>query len=285
MHHEYISKIDGTLNHVYDDGSEFRLVRRSDHDTLYLSSHTGCALACKQCHLTSTGQTRMVSLSGGEMRERADRLHRVSQSKHINFSFMARGDALASPHVNGVLVASLLNMRAREQTARVTISTIFPKAFVGDDIASFLFDRFGAFQPQLYWSLYSLNADFLAPWMPEAQDPEIVAKGLVAWQQSTFTDVVIHRPLIAGENDDRSTGEELADFLDLHQLRYRMNLVRYNPPDETSREASDAAYARELSLFSRATDGRVKLQPRVGFDVAASCGMFMTGETKTGEVQ
>lgn len=274
-----ISQIDGSVNHVYEDGSEFRLVTRSDHETVYLSSHTGCGLGCKQCHLTSTGQTKMVPLSSFEMMDRALTVwdpYSKSRPKprHVNFSFMARGDALANPAVNGTFSRQLLQEASLwTHHARINVSTIFPRKSVGEDVGQFLFDRFGSFPPTLYWSLYTMDEEKRNYWMPEAQDPTTVGKGLLEYQNATFQDVIIHLPLIKDVNDTEEDVYRLRMFLFRTKLRYKLNLVRYNPPDSTSEEAAEEAYDLYRVYFTNRSIP-VKMQPRVGFDVKASCGMF-----------
>src|SRR5688572_18047917 len=193
MHYTRLeSQIDGSVNHVYEDGSEYRMVRRTDNITIYLSSHTGCSLGCRMCHLTSTQQTEMNPICRDDMITRAYTvLAETVLDAPVNYAFMARGDPLVNKHVNDRTVSQLLLHHTSLQDgpkmhARVCVSTIFPQRIVGYDVASFLFERFGSFQPALYWSLYSLDVQFRQHWLPEAQEPEIVAYGLKKWQERTF---------------------------------------------------------------------------------------------------
>lgn len=288
------SKVDDTTNTIYPDGSEFRCVERLDNTTFYLSSHTGCSLACKMCHLTANGDTKMLPLSADDILTRATTLiaNAEETTKPANFSFMAKGDALASKSIDADLVDDLMILgdQHRRLHTKVVISTIFPRQTVGDKVDEFLFDRFKSYQPHLYWSLYSLDPTFREYWLPNAQDPEIVAAGLARWQKRTAQEVVIHHPLIDSATLDfppsNISGESviaIGKFLDKHDLHYRINLVRYNPPSSPSAslyeyglEAHQVDYnmhTRVYETFPRCTS--VKIQERVGPDVSASCGMFL----------
>ena len=64
-----------------------------------------------------------------------------------------------------------------------------------------------------------------------------------------------------------------------HQLVVEVNLVRYNPPGpDAGKEASEGAYKQAEALFKSAFGpAHVQTVQRVGFDVKASCGMFVGG--------
>ena len=72
------SQIDHSVNFVgdYKGGLvEARYVRRTpDKVIAYVSSHNGCKMACKMCHLTATGQTKFAHM---DVDGYADQLNRV----------------------------------------------------------------------------------------------------------------------------------------------------------------------------------------------------------------
>lgn len=270
------SEIDGSLNQPYDDGSEFRLVRRGHYDTVYCSSHMGCALRCKMCWLTASGQTKMVPLLTSEIVERAERMlgYRKDNTRSVNFAFMARGDALMSTHVNGHCVRELLDLAGGH--AKVSLSTIFPMASA--EVHTTMMRRFGAYQPTLYWSLYTLDDDVRAEWLPKAGDPSRIAKQLAMWQRDTGLELVVHHALIDGVNDSTEQVKQILGLMCIYGLRYRVNLVRFNPmPGSKYKDAPDATYEAHAKLYRKA-GVNVQVRPRVGPDVYASCGQFVGSE-------
>ena len=287
-----VSQQDGSINHVYPDGSEFRLVHREDHDTIYLSSHTGCSLGCTFCHLTASGETKMLPLSRNDMIHRASKLLPQATKARLTYAFMARGEALLNEEVDGTLVQALLGAsyyRAPKSPgeilnkhARVCVSSIFPALMLKPGLANTLLDRFGGFQPSYYWSLYSLREEFRREWMPRAGDPRVIAKELKKLQDVTHQDIVIHHALIEHENGNAKTLEasRITNLLDEANLRYRVNLVQYNPSDKMAGTCpSEGVYKlHEEIYFSSFNCTGVKIQPRVGYDAFCSCGMFASGD-------
>lgn len=289
------STVDDTRNEIHDTGAEFRLVSRDDHDTVYLSSHTGCNLACQMCWLTATKQTKMRALTPEEIIRGARpmlelstqrRTERYGRASRVNFSFMARGDALANPHIDWRLIRQLLTL-AQDcgiPHAKVAISTIFPEALFdkgreldGDLIRRALFRRFGAFQPTYYWSLYRADYDGIRDeWLPNALNPYGVCHQLREVQKATGQDIIIHHALIKGFNDDAKACIDIIDLVKKAELNVRVNLVRYNPPEgHDSEEADTDTYRLHMRLYQDAFGKKaVKVQPRVGPDVYASCGQF-----------
>jgi hypothetical protein len=83
----------------------------------------------------------------------------------------------------------------------------------------------------------------------------------------------LHWALIAGENDNIIQVEKTCDdIINCGLQGVRINIIRYNPPNEKSTEGNMriANY-----IFGRIPNPASKVVERVGLDVAASCGMFM----------
>ena len=136
---------------------------------------------------------------------------------------------------------------------------------------------FGGWPVTMFWSLYSLDPKFRKRWLPKAEAPPVIAARLRDWQEAGG-DLVLHWALIEGENDANETFSAIARFVRKERLRARLNLVRYNPhSDRVGREAGEDRY--EAALETIGAEMRVpgsRTVPRVGFDVKASCGMFVT---------
>lgn len=288
---------DASVNHVQasDDGGhiEARLVQRTpDYFICYLSSHTGCAHSCRFCHLTATKQTMMtpVTLAGyldqarvvlGTYRKRLAAGQPAAERMHFNF--MARGEALSNPDLlaRSKELFSGLGQQAAELDlpARFLVSTILPRDFDAD-LATVLGDE----RSLPYYSLYSINPRFRKRWLPKALPAERGLELLADFQARTDRNVVLHWAFIEGENDSVEDVEATLDAVEQAGLRAKFNLVRYNPHD--ARHGREPGEAHLQHLFERIStrltgmggQAGSRIVPRVGFDVKASCGMFIEGQ-------
>jgi 23S rRNA (adenine2503-C2)-methyltransferase len=261
---------------------EARYVRRcDDYFVVYLSSQTGCAQGCRMCHLTATGQTRLRDVTVGEMIEQArtvlDHYRReAAPARSVHFNFMARGEPLA----NKALVADadcLLGELSRMAVGlglrpRHLVSTIYPR---GMDRP--LEDVFVIHHPDVYYSIYSMSERFRRRWLPRALPAAAALDRLTSWQRSTHKIVSLHHAYIAGENDSEGDVHAICDALEERGLMAHVNIVRYNPfdPSRHGVEPPVGVIERNAAIYrERLPSARVSIIARVGFDVAASCGMF-----------
>jgi adenine C2-methylase RlmN of 23S rRNA A2503 and tRNA A37 len=262
---------------------EARYVRRcQDYFVVYLSSQTGCAQACRMCHLTATGQTRLRDATFGELIEQAktvlDHYRREAEpARTVHFNFMARGEPLASrvllADADGLLgelsrMAVVLGLRPR-----YLISTIYPRV-LGDRL---LEDVFVTQHPEIHYSIYSMSERFRRRWLPKALPAEEALDRLVSWQRSSQKIITLHHAYIAGENDAEGDVHAICDALEERRLMVHINIVRYNPHDPARHgvEPHEEVVERNAAIYrERLPNARVGVIPRVGFDVAASCGMF-----------
>jgi adenine C2-methylase RlmN of 23S rRNA A2503 and tRNA A37 len=266
---------------------EARYVRRCpDYFVVYLSSQTGCAQGCRMCHLTATGQTRLRDATFGEMVEQArtvlDHYRREAEpARSVHFNFMARGEPLASKvllaDADGLLgelsrLAVALGLRPRH-----LVSTILPRE-MGERA---LEDVFVVHHPDVYYSIYSMSERFRRRWLPKALPAEVGLDRLASWQRGTHKIVSLHHAYIAGENDAEGDVHAICDALEERGLMVHVNVVRYNPHDPARHgvEPLEAILQRNAAIYrARLPNARVSIIARVGYDVAASCGMFFGPE-------
>jgi adenine C2-methylase RlmN of 23S rRNA A2503 and tRNA A37 len=261
---------------------EARYVRRCPgYFVVYLSSQTGCAQACRMCHLTATGQTRLRDATPAEMVEQArtvlDHYRQAPPARTVHFNYMSRGEPLA----NRALVAEadgLLGELSRLAVALVLrprhlISTIYPRE-LGDRL---LEDVFVVHHPEIHYSIYSVSERFRRRWLPKALPAAEALDRLTSWQRHAHKFVTLHHAYIAGENDAETDVHAICDALEERGLMVHVNIVRYNPhdPERHGVEPPEAVIERNAAIYrSRLPNARVGVIPRVGYDVAASCGMF-----------
>lgn len=262
---------------------EARYVRRTGgYFVVYLSSQTGCAQACRMCHLTATGQTQHRDATLAELVEQAEVVlahyrHEGPPARLVHFNFMARGEPLASRVLldNADALLGELSRLAVELGLRPRhlVSTIFPRE-VGDRL---LEDIFLVHHPEVHYSIYSMSERFRRRWLPKALPAEVALDRLRSWQRSTHKFVTLHHAYIAGENDSEGDVHAICDALEERKLMVHVNIVRYNPHDPAKHgsEPPEEVVARNAAIYqARLPNSRVGVIARVGFDVAASCGMF-----------
>lgn len=289
----YKSNIDASVNftHKCGDGQalEARYVRRhSDYLACYLSSQTGCAQACRFCHLTFTGQNQAREATAEEILFQAKQvleyfksLKEEPKAKVVHYNFMARGEPLDSRLITGFdtgekLLGDLGKLAlSNGLMPRFLISTIMPMSLAVRSDFQYLEHRFPIIQPEFYYSLYSMDPEFRRRWLPRAMPPDTALELLTHWQRHTKKIVRIHYAIIKGENDRLEDAHSIVEALKKHGLRADFSLVRYNPPSPRHGEEADN-YEAYAEFLRQSLDGvRVKTIDRVGPDVAASCGMFL----------
>lgn len=296
------SQLDKSINIVstVEDGGflEARFVQRTPETIIiYLSSMSGCDKACRFCHLTQTGQTTMTQATVDDYFHQAQQTFHIASTKqsfvgvkNVHFNFMARGDVIANDlfiknhrQVIQELIA-LTYLYIPEATPRFKLSTIFPNDIfyktktTAFDIKYWIVDKAldwadaQGIDIEFYYSLYSLRTDFRKRWIPKSLSPEMIGSAFAG----RHTGLRLHHALIAGQNDTEEDVALIHDWLNRHDLRVRMNIVRYNPYGERSGgESADDVRATYIALMNQSE--RVDLIqeiPRVGIDVKASCGTF-----------
>lgn len=280
------SQIDHSVNFVEEQLEGFiesRFVRKcDDYFIAYLSSQTGCNRGCTFCHLTATGQTSFIDSSHNDYVAQAIRVFKhyrkqKNPAKYMHYNFMARGEPLANKILldSGDELLLKLGQVAKEEglPAKFNISTIMPLT-----LKKSLTEIFNYINPTFYYSIYSTNEDWRTKWMPAAMDVGEALSLLKEYQDFSKKIVKIHYAFIAGENDSEEDVHKVCDVLNKRNLICEFNLVRYNPasPDQGS-ESSEEIINRNISIIQDrfGFQSKVQIIPRVGFDVKASCGMFV----------
>lgn len=282
------SELDQSVNVVLDapDGGKFeaRYVRRCpEYFIVYISSHSGCNKACRMCHLTATGQTMFGEASCDDMIRQAGVVlahydeqtnEGVEPAQRVNYNWMARGEPLANAQLRRRWMATRARLsllaRWRKLEARYHISTIMPAGHGLEDLS-----WLNGSGVTIYYSIYSTDPTFRKRWLPKALPVDEALRYLTHWQEILDGEVVLHGPFIEGENDDERTVLNIVRAVQDSGLRVkRFNHVAYNPPNDKSREAAPEVIQARLAQFA---DWGIPTRqvPRVGFDVKASCGMFV----------
>jgi 23S rRNA (adenine2503-C2)-methyltransferase len=286
------SSVDDSVNHVVEAGDggyfEARYVHRVPERWIcYLSSHSGCSKACRFCHLTATRQTMMKSASLDDYLAQAGRvfstydahypeeIHGPRPSK-VHFNFMARGEPLENQALlenPGEVFEGLGEMASQRGLVHAhKVSTIIPATFSAD-----LVHVLGDPASEVYYSLYSMDEGFRKRWLPKAMPANDALDLLADYQERTGREINLHWAFIEGENDRECDVDGVLEEVAARGLRAKFNLVRYNP--FSARQGREPDEARLQMLFNRIApalgSSGSRIVPRVGFDIKASCGMFV----------
>ncbi len=238
---------------------------------------------------------------------------RQEETDTVHFNFMARGEPLANTHMlqpsqwrpwqwfqgghsdapttSKILLPLFELANAHGLQGRMKISTIMPYEMENVD----LYDLFvGA--AQIYYSLYSVNERFRKRWLPKALPTDVALEKLKEYQShhvdndhtwgffnkrwwahgAVDNPVAFHWAFIEGENDSVEDVEATCQAILDSGVKGQFNLVRYNPPNDKSKESSPEVFERNFKIISEALGHPgSQIIPRVGFDVKASCGMFV----------
>lgn len=283
------SQIDASINYVEDYGKSFveaRYVKREDDQTIaYLSSHNGCLMACRFCHLTATKQTEMLDVTVEGYGEQLKHILKGSvPTNRLNINFMARGEPLQNKNVLDRWPEITKRMSeihfanwggiAQMRHKKINISTIIPKetvleGYLAEDVFR-ISDKGRTIDAEvnIYWSLYSLSEKFRKRWMPKAATPK---QGMLFLEGFPEDQIVIHMAFIDGENDSMEDIRDIRNFLgDNFSTMPKINIVRYNPYSKKYGEES-----KNILDIQEGLGDTCKIVDRVGFDVKASCGMFL----------
>ena len=291
MWNVYPSKEDASVNftHRHLDGGllETRFVQRDPHYFIvYLSSHSGCNKSCRMCHLTSTGQTTFSPATVHDFEDQAlqvlsyykeQKTKLFGDPKIVHYNWMARGEPLANEYIlnDAADIFHVLSHWANELnlTPKFKVSSIMPEEIADKN----LYDVFGDLPVDLYYSLYSMNSRFRTRFLPKSIDPNLALDKLAEYQAQSGREIRFHWPFIEGENDSVEDVQTTLDAISARELRGKFNLVRYNPPNDRTRESSEEVINRNFDIIKEALDHPdSRIVPRVGFDIKASCGMFMS---------
>jgi len=222
----------------------------------------------------------------------------------IHFLFMARGDVLASTipyrwkEICEAIDERVIRCGFDPEKVIFKISTIFPKCFretfidnnqddliamdvTMDELLVHYFKQ-GIKQrhwPVFYYSLYSVDPVWLSKWMPNAECIKTALEAFKEWQRVTGMKVGIHFSPLANGTFAQHTLRTVAIKVMQSKLEPFWNLVYFNAPSSFTNPLYHNNQDDMMEHFAKKIRewfpyAQVQIQPRVGKDVAASCGMF-----------
>jgi 23S rRNA (adenine2503-C2)-methyltransferase len=281
---QYVST-DGTRRYLMKthDGLpvETVFIPEERRDTICFSSQSGCPLQCTFCLTAQLGLLR--SLTAGEI---VEQIHialndaygaGVKPSRGTNLVAMGAGE----PLLNLDQLLKALRVMADPQGLhivpnRVTVSTagVVPRIL---DLAK-TFDR-----PHLAISLAAPTDKLRDELMPiNKRWPldellsacKVFEKTLKPGERLTFEYV-----LLDGVNDSAEQARQLANLLNRHSIKAKVNLIPHNPAEPLPYQpSSDAAVERFKNILESKGIHTYVRRPR-GRDIFAACGQLAARQT------
>jgi adenine C2-methylase RlmN of 23S rRNA A2503 and tRNA A37 len=257
---------------------ESRYVRRAeDYFIAYLSSQTGCNRGCRMCHLTATGQTQFKNCDLTDFVNQFETVlrhyEREAPAKLVHINWMARGEPMANPTITETSTEMLYMLgsiaRDRGLATKFNISTILPVTLKKNLVECFPF-----ISPTIYYSIYSVDANFRKRWLPTSLPVDTSLELLKDYQSVSKKIIKFHGAFIKGENDHVDQVREMAHEIWRRGIRGEFNIVRYNPltSDQGLESVNLEAIQEVISEYMPC-----KIISRVGREVYASCGQFISG--------
>lgn len=290
---------DGSINHILNYGKslvECRYVRRSPkYISVYVSSHNGCKMKCKFCWLTQQNQNQFkhvdMDLFSYQVKTVLDSVPEQDNTKdkskiRCNINFMSRGEPLANKNLildYDMVLRGITNEVENHGygETKMNISTIMPYTIKNKS----LYDVFKDNPVNLYYSMYSIDDSFKSKWMPNAIHYRDALDKLKELQNlsSAQPTITIHGAFIKGENDNLEDIERMVDEIDKTNFKkIKFNIVKFNPHqnldyEEADEETINKIYEKfkQITKFDSANYNTTRQVPRIGYDVFASCGMFI----------
>jgi|ERR1019366_9239484 adenine C2-methylase RlmN of 23S rRNA A2503 and tRNA A37 len=256
---------------------ETRYVRRNDeYFIVYLSSHA-CQSNNKQIYFEPVTIDMYLEQALRVFSHYDGIVDEQRAVKRVFFNWMAMGDVLSNPHFinDGSTLLGCLKCIARERglSSKFNVSTILPI-----ELKHGLVAPFKGLPIDFYYSLYSMNETFRKRWIPNGTPVKQSLQMLSEWQKSENREVVLHWAFIKGENDSEVDVNAVCDAVEAHGLKVRINLVRYNPPNDKSSESCAETIEKNLGIIQYRLSDKSKIVPLVGKDIFASCGQFFVGD-------
>ncbi|MDQ0135835.1 adenine C2-methylase RlmN of 23S rRNA A2503 and tRNA A37 [Neorhizobium galegae] len=199
--------------------------------------------------------------------------------KNLHFNFMARGDVVSNVDLvrswNDVELglSSLAQRKNISANAAILVSTIFPRKIGFEYIENLLKSKI----TNIYYSYYSKKDSFRRRWLPNSQSVEESCIFLKKFHEASGKRPRFHFCFINGQNDSTEDLDDLIDVASDFSPFFDVNIVRFNPPPGSNYTESPEERVLENVEYLRKylPNSNVKIISRVGYDVKASCGMFL----------
>lgn len=243
--------------------------------TFCLSSQVGCKVGCAFCSTARGGFVR--NLSAGEIVEQVVRLkedNALAPEKRVNIVYMGMGEPLdnfenVSKAIRIIAELNGLSISTRRQT--ISTSGIAPKI-----------KKLGELDlgVQLAISLHAVDDELRSKLIPmnKAYNIESVLQAVREFPVDARKRVMFEYLVIKGLNDDLKSAKALLKLL--NGIRAKVNLILFNPHEESEFERPDYQDVKKFADFLISKGLLCTIRESKGIDISAACGQLRELEKK-----
>lgn len=249
-----------------DDANSSRL-------TACVSSQVGCPMRCSFCATGQGGFAR--NLKAHEIVDQVMTVQEEFGSRVSNIVFMGMGEPLLNlPSV--MRAHTMLNESLGVGQRHITISTVgVPNAIM--KLAAY------NLQSTLAISIHASNQQLREQLIPSAKVYPIEALMMDCQEYFRVTGrrVTFEYTVLAGINDSPILAEQLANLLKRFDLRSHVNLIPWNPVDDSGYKRPDKAHVRAFAAVLEKHRVPVSIRISRGMEAAAACGQLRNQHQKS----
>src|SRR6266851_1526932 len=251
------------------DGEEIEsvIIPTQDRVTLCMSSQVGCALACEFCATARMGLHR--NLTAAEMLSQiySARRELAADEELTNFVFMGMGEPLANyPRLIRTLTIMTSEWGMNISPRRITVSTV--------GLVPMMERLLSEIPVNLAVSLHATTnqlRDRLAP-INKRYPLEVLLDACRNLPLKRRARITFEYVMLAGVNDSIADARRLVKLL--APMRAKVNLIFYNPLDDSPLETSPRAAVEAFQAILRNGNLTATIRESRGLDIAAACGQL-----------
>ena len=234
--------------------------------TCCVSSQVGCPMRCEFCATGKGGFYR--NLTAREIIDQVMAIEEEFGKRVSNVVFMGMGEPMLNvPNV--VKAAELLNKEIGIGMRHISISTVGVFGAL-EKLASY------EMQCVLAVSLHAPNQKIREEIIPSARSYsfEDILNDCVAYFNATGRRVTFEYTLLAGVNDQKEHAKELANVLFKKNLASHVNLIPYNPVDDSDFKRPTKQAIDQFRRILEENNVPTSVRQTRGLDAAAACGQL-----------
>jgi 23S rRNA (adenine2503-C2)-methyltransferase len=276
------SKVDQSIKFLWKlkDGHtiESVFIPERDHNTLCISTQVGCAVGCTFCYTTKDGLIR--NLTTAEIVDQyiqAQKFVGLEPEKRIsNIVYMGMGEPLANYENTKKSVQIFTSEKmAGLSNRKITISS---SGIIAQIIKMYEDKTFP--KVRLAVSLNAPDQKTREEIMPITKTNTIkqLMKTLNSLPFKTGYRIMLEYVLIKGINDSEEDAHKLAKLIGKNKKRYKVNLIPFNPFEESPYERPDDETVEKFQKILWQYNISAFIRWSKGKDISAACGQLRKKE-------